>query len=226
MTKQSAVSSCWKALSLFVCFNLYLSMWIIINEIIHSMVLVDLYTLKLPCLRVYWWNTNLNVMLIYSQAVKRSHRRLGLAQKLMDQASRAMVECFNAQYVSLHVRKSNRAALHLYTETLKFSWVVWPIVNCQWEGREPIMNWPVEVENPLWTANEKGENPLRSAPSVRDRIVYELLMGRERTHYERSMGGERIQHELERERTLYELPHPHPSPHGTDLNCQQAKLVW
>ena len=48
-------------------------------------------------------------------------RRLGLAQKLMDQASRAMVECFNAKYVSLHVRKSNRAALNLYTNTLKFS---------------------------------------------------------------------------------------------------------
>lgn len=57
---------------------------------------------------------------ITSLAVKRSHRRLGLAQKLMDQASRAMVECFNAQYVSLHVRKSNRAALHLYENTLKF----------------------------------------------------------------------------------------------------------
>jgi len=57
---------------------------------------------------------------ITSLAVKRSHRRLGLAQKLMDQASRAMVENFNAQYVSLHVRKSNRAALHLYRETLKF----------------------------------------------------------------------------------------------------------
>lgn len=40
-----------------------------------------------------------------SQAVKRSHRRLGLAQKLMDQASRAMIENFNAKYVSLHVRK-------------------------------------------------------------------------------------------------------------------------
>lgn len=39
------------------------------------------------------------------QAVKRSHRRLGLAQKLMDQASRAMIENFNAKYVSLHVRK-------------------------------------------------------------------------------------------------------------------------
>lgn len=40
-----------------------------------------------------------------NQAVKRSHRRLGLAQKLMDQASRAMIENFNAKYVSLHVRK-------------------------------------------------------------------------------------------------------------------------
>lgn len=60
--------------------------------------------------------------IIYTlQAVKRSHRRLGLAQKLMEQASRAMVECFNAQYVSLHVRKSNRAALHLYNKTLGFS---------------------------------------------------------------------------------------------------------
>ncbi|XP_067399265.1 N-alpha-acetyltransferase 10 isoform X1 [Emydura macquarii macquarii] len=53
-------------------------------------------------------------------AVKRSHRRLGLAQKLMDQASRAMIENFNAKYVSLHVRKSNRAALHLYSNTLNF----------------------------------------------------------------------------------------------------------
>ncbi|XP_038047775.1 N-alpha-acetyltransferase daf-31-like [Patiria miniata] len=58
---------------------------------------------------------------ITSLAVKRSHRRLGLAQKLMDQASRAMVECFNAKYVSLHVRMSNRAALQLYQTTLKFS---------------------------------------------------------------------------------------------------------
>ncbi|XP_062522234.1 N-alpha-acetyltransferase daf-31-like [Corticium candelabrum] len=57
---------------------------------------------------------------ITSLAVKRSHRRLGLAQKLMNQASRAMVESFKAEYVSLHVRMSNRAALHLYKNTLKF----------------------------------------------------------------------------------------------------------
>ncbi|XP_006872958.1 PREDICTED: N-alpha-acetyltransferase 11-like [Chrysochloris asiatica] len=57
---------------------------------------------------------------ITSLAVKRSHRRLGLAQKLMDQASKAMIENFNAKYVSLHVRKSNRAALNLYSNTLYF----------------------------------------------------------------------------------------------------------
>lgn len=57
---------------------------------------------------------------ITSLAVKRSHRRLGLAQKLMDQASQAMIENFSAKYVSLHVRKSNRAALHLYSNTLNF----------------------------------------------------------------------------------------------------------
>lgn len=60
---------------------------------------------------------------ITSLAVKRSHRRLGLAQKLMDQASEAMVECFDAKYVSLHVRKSNRAALNLYKNSLKFETV-------------------------------------------------------------------------------------------------------
>jgi len=57
---------------------------------------------------------------ITSLAVKRSHRRLGLAQKLMDQTAASMVETFNAKYVSLHVRKSNRAALNLYTQSLKF----------------------------------------------------------------------------------------------------------
>lgn len=58
---------------------------------------------------------------ITSVAVKRSCRRLGLAQKMMTQSYRAMVENFQAQYVSLHVRKSNRAALHLYRDALTFT---------------------------------------------------------------------------------------------------------
>ena len=40
--------------------------------------------------------------------------RLGLAQKLMDQAAKMMVEAFDAKYCSLHVRVSNRAALGLH----------------------------------------------------------------------------------------------------------------
>ena len=57
---------------------------------------------------------------ITSLAVLRSHRKLGLATKLMRAAQRAMQETFHAKYVSLHVRKSNKAAFHLYTNTLGF----------------------------------------------------------------------------------------------------------
>lgn len=42
---------------------------------------------------------------ITSLAVLRSHRKMGLAAKLMTAAQDAMQETFNAEYVSLHVRK-------------------------------------------------------------------------------------------------------------------------
>ncbi|KAI0009854.1 acyl-CoA N-acyltransferase [Xylariaceae sp. FL0662B] len=57
---------------------------------------------------------------ITSLSVMRTHRRLGIAEKLMRQSQLAMVETFGAQYVSLHVRISNKAAIHLYTKTLGF----------------------------------------------------------------------------------------------------------
>ncbi|KAI5808876.1 N-acetyltransferase complex ARD1 subunit [Peziza echinospora] len=57
---------------------------------------------------------------ITSLSVMRTHRKLGLAERLMRQSQKAMVECFGAKYVSLHVRVSNQAALHLYQNTLKF----------------------------------------------------------------------------------------------------------
>lgn len=50
----------------------------------------------------------------------RTYRRLGLAQKLMTQATAQMATVFGAHYVSLHVRKTNRAAIGLYRDTLKF----------------------------------------------------------------------------------------------------------
>merc|ERR1711935_1073967 len=57
---------------------------------------------------------------ITSLAVLRSHRKLGLATKLMRAAQASMVETFEAKHVSLHVRKSNMGALHLYKETLGY----------------------------------------------------------------------------------------------------------
>ncbi|XP_037055269.1 N-alpha-acetyltransferase 11-like [Peromyscus leucopus] len=57
---------------------------------------------------------------ITSLAVKHSHQHLGLAQRLMDQASWAMMENFCSKYVSLNIMKNNRVALHLYSKTLDF----------------------------------------------------------------------------------------------------------
>ncbi|CAO0793765.1 unnamed protein product [Mucor circinelloides] len=57
---------------------------------------------------------------ITSLSVMRTYRRLGLAQKLMTQATAQMATVFGAHYVSLHVRKTNRAAIGLYRDTLKF----------------------------------------------------------------------------------------------------------
>lgn len=74
---------------------------------------------------------------VTSISVLRSYRRLGLAKKLMVQSrgcfipyscfasdilkEQAMASIYHASDVSLHVRKSNRAALGLYKDTLGFS---------------------------------------------------------------------------------------------------------
>ncbi|EPQ59079.1 acyl-CoA N-acyltransferase [Gloeophyllum trabeum ATCC 11539] len=57
---------------------------------------------------------------VTSISVLRSYRRLGLAKKLMVQSQEAMATIYRASYVSLHVRKSNRAALGLYKDSLGF----------------------------------------------------------------------------------------------------------
>jgi len=57
---------------------------------------------------------------ITSLAVLRSHRKLGLASKLMRAAMVAMEETFGAEHVSLHVRVTNRAAFTLYSQSLGF----------------------------------------------------------------------------------------------------------
>jgi len=57
---------------------------------------------------------------VTSLAVLRSHRKLGVASKLMRASMEVMEHCFGAEYVSLHVRYTNRAAFTLYSQTLGF----------------------------------------------------------------------------------------------------------
>lgn len=57
---------------------------------------------------------------ITSLAVLRPYRKMGLAKRLMQCAHAAMKETFEAEYASLHVRKSNEAAKHLYIKTLGY----------------------------------------------------------------------------------------------------------
>ena len=57
---------------------------------------------------------------ITSLAVLRTHRKLGLATKLMKQSEKQMKRVYDADYVSLHVRETNHAAYHLYSKTLEF----------------------------------------------------------------------------------------------------------
>ena len=57
---------------------------------------------------------------ITSISVLRSHRKLGLATRLMQASQKAMYNVYEAEYCSLHVRVGNRAAIALYRDTLGF----------------------------------------------------------------------------------------------------------
>ena len=55
-----------------------------------------------------------------SVAVKRTHRKTGLATRLMHSAHASMDEVFESPFVSLHVRVTNKAAIHVYTQILGY----------------------------------------------------------------------------------------------------------
>ena len=58
---------------------------------------------------------------ITSLAVLRTHRKMGIATSLMRHAHARMKESFGATYCSLHVRYTNMAAYHLYSQTLGYT---------------------------------------------------------------------------------------------------------
>ena len=62
---------------------------------------------------------------ITSISVLRPYRKLGIATKLMEASRKAytdkeMIEVYDAEYVSLHVRVGNRAAFSLYSSSLAY----------------------------------------------------------------------------------------------------------
>ncbi|KAK8790565.1 n-alpha-acetyltransferase catalytic subunit [Blastocystis sp. subtype 4] len=57
---------------------------------------------------------------ITSVAVSRSYRRMGIAQKLMRQVQRKMIEVYHLERCTLNVRETNYAAYHLYHDVLGF----------------------------------------------------------------------------------------------------------
>jgi ribosomal protein S18 acetylase RimI-like enzyme len=60
---------------------------------------------------------------ITSVAVYKRCRKLGLGAKLMATTHKLFETCFGAEYVQLHVRETNKAGRHLYTETLGYQFV-------------------------------------------------------------------------------------------------------
>lgn len=57
---------------------------------------------------------------ITSLSVLRTHRKLGVASRVMRLSMKDMEDEYQAGYCSLHVRKTNDAALHLYQDSLHF----------------------------------------------------------------------------------------------------------
>jgi peptide alpha-N-acetyltransferase len=57
---------------------------------------------------------------ITSLATLRSHRKLGVASRVMEATHTDMKESYDAHFCSLHVRRTNAAARHLYQESLGY----------------------------------------------------------------------------------------------------------
>jgi len=60
---------------------------------------------------------------ITSLSVMRKYRKLGVALRLVQMTETRMKEIYGAELISLHVRVSNKAALHLYQNSLGFETV-------------------------------------------------------------------------------------------------------
>jgi ribosomal protein S18 acetylase RimI-like enzyme len=99
---------------------------------------------------------------ITSLAVLRTHRRRGIATLLMERSQDEMARIFGAQFVSLHVRKSNRVAFHLYKDTLRYS--IHEVEKGYYADGEDAYDMRLDLTLARTTTDEKMDNTLETAP--------------------------------------------------------------
>ncbi|XP_026428054.1 N-terminal acetyltransferase A complex catalytic subunit NAA10-like [Papaver somniferum] len=74
---------------------------------------------------------------IANLGVLPTHRKLGIPEKLMNSAHNALVQEYECDYVSLHVRASNQAAINLDTEKLGYNYE--SVVNYYEDGEDAFI---------------------------------------------------------------------------------------
>ncbi|KAG5642793.1 hypothetical protein DXG03_002098 [Asterophora parasitica] len=122
---------------------------------------------------------------VNSISVLRSYRRLGLAKKLMLLSQEAMASVYKAEFVSLHVRKSNKAAIGLYRDTLGFE-----VAKVEKKYYIEILNFALTLEHLEDAFYHQGLEKYRQQDFIDaghaewTRGRYEQIAAHERTHGE------------------------------------------
>ena len=112
---------------------------------------------------------------ITSLAVLRTYRKCGIATALMRQAHQRMQEAFGAEYCSLHVRYTNMAAKHLYTETLGYK--VSEVEKGYYADGEDAYSMRCDFEKPKADGKKKSKKTESSAsqtPTTVDHVTNAL----------------------------------------------------
>lgn len=106
---------------------------------------------------------------ITSLAVLRTYRKCGIATMLMRQAHNRMQEAFSASYCSLHVRRTNMAAFHLYSQTL--SYIIHEVEAGYYADGEDAYSMRCYFESPEKAAQKKSIAAAQKALAVSSSVA-------------------------------------------------------
>lgn len=98
---------------------------------------------------------------ITSLAVLRTYRKCGIATRLMRLAHERMQEAFGAVHCSLHVRYTNMAAFHLYSQTLGYQ--ISEIEKGYYADGEDAYSMKCVFEKPKEKKSTKGSKKVTNA---------------------------------------------------------------